>query len=116
MAFQEKPKSTAQKINKDDGEYREIFIEKHEKDADLRKQINRYEKTVGAVVQSRNDEGVIMRYPVANADAYQKAARDRANKLAKMPGSIKPDENYSGISQVDKNTIEDADIKDLMGS
>jgi len=113
MAFQEKPKSTAEKINKTDGEYRTLFIEKHEKTSDLTKMVNRYVKTVGAEVVGRNEEGVVIKYPVANAEAYQKAAKDKANRLAKTPAPISPDHEYAGISSVDRNTIEKADIKDL---
>jgi hypothetical protein len=115
MAFEEKPKSTAQKVNKDLGEYREIFIEKHEKAADLTKMVNRYQKTVGAEVVDRTDEGVTIRYPIANAEKYQRESREKANRLARVPQAIRPDQDYAGISSVDKNTVENADIKDLMG-
>lgn len=115
MSFQEKPKSTAEKINKTEGEYRTLFIEKHEKQSDLTKMVNKYQKTVGAEVVDRNEEGVVIRYPVANAEAYQKACKEKANRLAKTPQAIRPEAEYAGISTVDKNTIEKADIKDLTG-
>jgi hypothetical protein len=35
--------------------------------------------------------------------------------LARVPQAIRPDQDYAGISSVDKNTVENADIKDLMG-
>lgn len=115
MGFQEKPKSAVQKTNADNGEMRTIIIEKHEKESDLRKQVSRFQKLFGAEVLERTEEGVTVRYPVARAEEYHAQARAKAMKLAKMPAAVKPDQQYSGISKVDKDTVEQADIRALMG-
>lgn len=115
MSFQEKPKSAAAKASTESGGYRTLLIEKHEKAADTQKQIGIYKKAVDAEVVERTEEGVIIKYPVANAEAYQAKCIAEAQRRVKRVEGIRPDAQHSDIAEVSSNTVEHVSPKELIG-
>lgn len=115
--FEQKAKSAVQKANVVDGEYCTILIEKHEKDADLRKMVGIYKKAVNAEVVSTSDEGVVVKYRREDADRKLKAWQDQGNNAVRRDiQKITPDAQHAEIVEMGKNTVEEVSAQELIGS
>lgn len=113
--FEQKPVTATKQVNKDVGEYRELLIERHEKDADMRKVFGVYKKAVGAEIVGTSDEGLTIRFPIKAADQYKADCIKDANDRVKRLPTVRPSEAYSSISEVNSNTIENISAQELLG-
>lgn len=115
MAFEQKAPSAVAKASKDVGEYTELLIEKHEKDSDMLKLFGTYRKAVGAEKVKMTDEGMIIRFPKANAEAYQKKCMDDANARMKRTGGVNVADRYKDIAEVTADTVQNVSHQELLG-
>lgn len=113
--FEQKPVTATKAASKDLGEYREILIEKHEKDSDLRKLVGIYKRDLDAEVVGTSDEGITVRYLASRAKRHEKEAQDKANAAVKRTATVRPNDNYSSIAEVHANTVENISAQELLG-
>ncbi len=112
--FEQKPDTATKKAIKDDGEYAEVLIEKHDKDADHLKMLAIHKKAVDSEIVKVVPEGTIVRFLKSKAKEHEASVHAKQARLARVAETIQPDQQFANISAIANNSVETVSHKELI--